>query len=377
MTLSFLIAPANFFLGLAILTWVAALVTKKTRFHWSAILIPTLGWALWSAVSAWFSQDRIDSLTSLDNLLTLLLIPMTLSLLTRRRWDQLLVMLAVASSLSSAVALWQTFNTGIDLQNRAAGLFSHYMTFAGWTMAVVLVLAGEALRGSDPRKRWWILPVLTLHTVLLAVSLTRNAWVGLAAGLGTAALLWRPKALLAAPLLAVIAVAILPAQVRDRVTSIGDFQQHANRDRVAMARAGIAMAKDHPLVGVGPEQVKAVYPSYRLPEAVREDPSHLHNNPIHIAAERGIPALAVWFAFLGVFFYGACRALRNPEFPASAAVASSLIAIIGLVAAGFFEYNWGDSEIWYFTLFLLAVPFSFRGRENGDRPHPIGEISST
>jgi O-antigen ligase len=50
------------------------------------------------------------------------------------------------------------------------------------------------------------------------------------------------------------------------------------------------MVRDHPLLGVGPDQVKEAYTDY--PWATRRP--HLHNNVVQIAAERGLPALAAW-----------------------------------------------------------------------------------
>ena len=41
-----------------------------------------------------------------------------------------------------------------------------------------------------------------------------------------------------------------------------------------------------------------VYPYYRDPNAVQQLNSHLHNVPLQIAAERGLPALAVWLWFI-------------------------------------------------------------------------------
>jgi O-antigen ligase len=302
------------------------------------------------------SLNRPLSVAALDNLLTLLLVPMGLSLMNPTRWSRFLVLITVISAVSSMVALGQIVVNGVDLEHRAPGVFSHYMTFGGWTMAVVLILVGEVLRGREPRRLKWILSVLGLHAVVLSLSLTRNAWVGIAVALGLAALMWKSRALLAVPLAVVIAVAILPSQVRERVVSITDLEQPANQDRLAMIEAGLAMAAEYPLVGVGPEMVKKVYPEFRRPDAVRDRVSHLHCNPVHIVAERGLPALGMYGLLLVIFGTSVVRDLGNPRHPAPNAVASCLLAVVGLTVAGLFEYNWGDSEIWILTLFLLAIP---------------------
>ena len=44
--------------------------------------------------------------------------------------------------------------------------------------------------------------------------------------------------------------------------------------------------------------VERRYAEYRGPDAVNEVNPHLHNVPLQIAAERGLPALAVWLWFI-------------------------------------------------------------------------------
>ena len=51
-------------------------------------------------------------------------------------------------------------------------------------------------------------------------------------------------------------------------------------------------------MGVGPDQIERVYPRYRVPDAVKPTNPHLHNVPMQIAAERGLPALAAWIWFV-------------------------------------------------------------------------------
>ena len=65
-----------------------------------------------------------------------------------------------------------------------------------------------------------------------------------------------------------------------------------------MMRSGIRIIKDDPLTGVGPDMIIQVYPHYRDKTAVNQLNPHLHNVPLQIAAERGLPALAVWLWFI-------------------------------------------------------------------------------
>ena len=84
-----------------------------------------------------------------------------------------------------------------------------------------------------------------------------------------------------------------------------------------MLQSGVEIIRDRPITGVGPDMVKSVYKEYRQPWAVNDLNVHLHNVPVHIAAERGLPALLVWIGFilyLGRDLIGGSKS-RHPSLP--------------------------------------------------------------
>ena len=92
-----------------------------------------------------------------------------------------------------------------------------------------------------------------------------------------------------------------------------------------MMRSGLRIIKDDPLTGVGPDMVIQVYPHYRDPGAVNQLDPHLHNVPLQIAAERGLPALAVWLWFIVVLlrdFWRKSRSSPLRSLPTAALAAS-------------------------------------------------------
>ena len=190
--------------------------------------------------------------------------------------------------------------------------------------------------------------------VALALTLTRSAWVGACAALGLLFLIKDLRLIAVLPVLAALFIAFAPPQLTDRLYSTFDLQDPTNRDRVAMARAGVRMIEDHPLTGVGPDMVKEVYPEYRDASAVQENNPHLHNVPLHIAAERGIPALLVWLWFLALVVRDLIGRLKVPD--TAALAAAGLAAVAGMLAAGMFEYNFGDSEFLMLFLVLITLP---------------------
>ena len=116
------------------------------------------------------------------------------------------------------------------------------------------------------------------------------------------------------------------------------------------------MIRDHPLVGVGPNMVQQRYSEYRVPTAVESVNLHLHNVPVQIAAERGLPALAAWLTFIVILCVDLARSLRVPSERLFAAVALACVA--AMLAAGLFEYNFGDSEFLMMLLIIITLPFA-------------------
>jgi O-antigen ligase len=164
------------------------------------------------------------------------------------------------------------------------------------------------------------------------------------------------------PVVVALFFAFAPDRVTNRMVSMFDLRDPTNRDRLAMARTGMAMIRDFPLTGVGPDMIPKLYTQYRDPDAVQAMNPHLHNVPLQIAAERGLPALAIWIAFVVLLAHGLFRLFRSDREPMLAA--AGLAAIAGMLSAGLFEYNFGDSEFLMLFLVLVTLPFAAVRRDD-------------
>ena len=158
------------------------------------------------------------------------------------------------------------------------------------------------------------------------------------------------------PIAAAIFFAAAPSPISARFYSMFDMHDPTNRDRVAMLREGASMVRAHPLTGVGPNMVERVYAQYRDPQAVEKVNPHLHNVPVQIAAERGLPAVALWIWFVVVAGIDLTRLLRRSRH--RFLPAAGIAALAGMLGAGFFEYNFGDSEFLMLLLVLVTLPFA-------------------
>jgi O-antigen ligase len=143
------------------------------------------------------------------------------------------------------------------------------------------------------------------------------------------------------------------------VRSIVDPSDPTSSERVHMWRSGLAMARDHPLTGVGPRQVGKIYPRYAAPEVTHKHRRALHSTPIQLLVERGVVGLAAWAAIFAAFFAHAwplARRLAADADPRHAIVTGAIAAVTGFLVAGLTEYNFGDSEVLMLVMLVMSLP---------------------
>ena len=260
------------------------------------------------------------------------------------------------------------------LGQRPQGSLGMYMTYSGQLMLIACTAAGRILFRTGDRA--WAALVMPALVAALAVTLSRNAWVGACAGIGLLLLIRDFRLIAVLPVVAAVFIAVAPAPLADRLYStfrLNTFRHdsatteaslQSNRDRLAMVRSGLHIIKDDPLTGVGPDMVIQVYPHYRDPRAVKQLNPHLHNVPLQIAAERGLPALAMWLWFVYRLLADFVRRRKTTAMPSLATAA--LACVVAMVTAGMFEYNFGDSEFLMLFLLLIALPYAADRLSPGD-----------
>jgi O-antigen ligase len=346
--------------GLLLAAWIVGL-RREGRFPDSlrspfVFLFAVL--AILTALSAAFSRDPGVSVRHLAGLSLLLLVPIAMDVVDRdSRARAISLALAGSGVVLGLIGIWQFVHGSDDLDNRIRATLSHYMTFAGLESIAACLLLGIALEERGRRRWLGALAAVPLAAVLMTY--TRGAYVGIVTALLLYVAVRRPRGLLVL-VPAVVAVFLLaPPEIRARIRSIADLSDTTNRDRIAMARAGARMVGDRPVLGLGPDMVEPFYPLYRDPDAPRWRVPHLHNNVIQIAAAHGVFAAAAYVAIVATFLVRTVRRLRSETAPWRAAVwAGALLAGAALTAFGFFEYNFGDTEVEIATLLVFALPFS-------------------
>jgi putative inorganic carbon (HCO3(-)) transporter len=345
----------------AAILWVIDLVRRRGQFSAPPFFMPLVAYAGLTLVSAVFSPDPRASLVDSRQLLLFLIVPVVSHFARGDRANRVLdVIIALGSAgalygiLQYAVLGYDSLSASPDSHGRPVGFLSHWMTFSGVLMLVTCASISRLLYV----QKEWVWPAIAVPALVaaLVLSLTRNAWLGTIAAVLVLFAIRNWRLLLVVPVAALIIVLVSPGAVLTRINSIGDTTDLANRDRLAMLRMGANMVKDHPLTGVGPEMIERVYVEYRDPMAVNPTNPHLHNVPMQIAAERGLPALAAWLWFVIVATRDLFRQLLTG--PAKALSAAGLAAMISMFVAGQFEYNFGDSEFLMLFLGLITLPWA-------------------
>jgi O-antigen ligase len=351
--LQFSIAIAQIALTLAFLCWLATLAAGRERFEAPAFFWPLAVYALATLVSAGFSYDPRVSFVDSKQLVLFVLVPITYRFAKGSRGVTLLSVVITCAAVSAAFGILQYGILHYDhLGRRPTGTLGHYMTYSGLLMMAIAIAAARVLFAR--RDRTWAALVLPALCVAVALSFSRSAQVGVCAAIALLFALKDFRLFALAPVAAMVFFAVAPAQISQRFVSMFNQKDPTRLDRVAMIHEGERMIAAHPLTGVGPNMVQPLYAQYRGDDAVNQVNPHLHNVPLQIAAERGLPALVVWLWFIVAVIRDLWQRFRHGEAPFLAAAA--LACVTALLTAGLFEYNFGDSEVLMLFLIVITLP---------------------
>jgi O-antigen ligase len=349
------IAAAGILLAFGVACWAAFVLVHREPIELPRLFWPLAVYAALTLGAAAFSPDPRTSFTDSKQLVLFMIVPMVYQFARGRRAMTVLHVVITVGAISAAFGIVQygllNYNT---LGQRPQGALGHYMTYSGLLLLVISAALARLL--FEERDRTWPALVMPALIVAIVLTFTRSAWVGASVAVALLLIMKDFRLLPVVPVVMAVFVAIAPPQITDRFYSIFDLQDPTNRDRVTMMRHGASMIRAHPLMGVGPNMVERVYDEHRDPTAVDQPNQHLHNVPLQIAAERGLLALGAWAWFLVVASVDLLRLLRQSRH--KCLPATGLAAIAGMLAAGMFEYNFGDSEFLMLFLILLTLPFA-------------------
>lgn len=362
------IAASQILLSLAIL---AAILQWKKRDRGAAlpppIVWPLLLLLLWTITAALIGGGSLrDALIKkLWLFCVLIIVPLFARGEGKVRW---IYHAAFAVAGVSAVDGLVQFiiNPHRDPMNRIKGFMSIWMTYSGLLMlALVALVAYSLIYGW--KKHVWVIPLGLILAAAIYLSETRSAELGACIGVALVLLLKRPRAILGLAVLLLALYLVSPASIQQRLRNSLNPTDDNTRNRIEIFGAAFRLIQTHPWIGVG-QRVSVEAPHYR---GTSEFPDwmyiHMHNNFLQIAAERGIPGLLLWLWFMVQLGWQAFLVFRSSRGGGEAgfAAAAAIGAWVALLAAGMFEYNFGDSEVLTLFLFMMSAPHATQVMSRG------------
>jgi O-antigen ligase len=264
--------------------------------------------------------------------------------------------------------------TGGLFRQRMGGSFNA-MTGSCLLMMATLTGAGFLMApGTGRRLRLALALAMPPLLVGIAMTMTRSAQLGLAAGVGALLLVARPRLfggfavamVVITTVLAFQGQHLLPAPIWSRLDPQYVLSGETTRERVEMWRGGWNMVKQHPLTGVGDRGLEEISPTYYT-SLHGNYFGHMHSNIVHMAVIWGVPGLLFGQAFLFACLWRLLqrwRILRRQPggadaTPAAAGWTLGAIAVwAGFYVAGFTEWYFGDAEtmLIFFAVIGAALP---------------------
>ena len=292
-----------------------------------------LGVCLLTALTAYYPAKGFSQLNS--DFLKYACLSALLLAVNKKHLPVLAVVYLAAASLSALGGIYETVSSILrgDPVIARAGVFMNAVRY-GEAMAIAFLLALSRLllpaKELFPRERLFNLLAAALIFAVLILSQTRGAYLGLLAGLGSIFFLaptTRKKLLVYSALLLGLAALLtnITPSMKSRLSAMssvqqGDFAKNSPSTginvRLELWKLGYKMLKAHPVVGVGPDNIRRVFKKFH-PEQFPEEGIYgtLNNLYVHQAAERGLlglGALLLLFWTLFLFAYKRFKASASP-----------------------------------------------------------------
>ncbi|HIJ50596.1 MAG TPA: O-antigen ligase family protein [Nitrospinae bacterium] len=346
--------------GVGGLAWMAkCYVTRSWGKQMFPLTVPFLLFVLACLVAVVGAVDFSGSYKSLKRLLEILIFFWAVNCIeSEGQRDKLSLLLIASATLSTLTGFYTAWETGITIHSRAEGTMSVYMTYAGLLMLALLVASGKLIFA--PKENKWLGPAIILMAVCLLLTFTRQAWLGVLAGVFF--LIWfRKKSLLwFMPVVLGIILLISPADVRQRIDSLINLNDPNLQIRLALWQGGWLVFKDHPLTGCGFKCIDAVNQDYPDPTGYIKKLRGLHNNFIQLAVDMGLFGVVSWISIWVVYFMTLYRRLVSmPDNSTNRRDSmASAAAVVGFLVAGLFETNFYDAEVSMVLYFIMALPLT-------------------
>ncbi|MBP7149847.1 MAG: O-antigen ligase family protein, partial [Acidobacteria bacterium] len=274
-------------------------------------------WMLWKV-------SLFDIVAAAKNhLIFMLLLPVAFHTLREKRDQYLLVSACMLSLLLNCFQAinysWLAFFSGALERHRAQALIALQPNLLGATLAMYMpVLFVLGWYNTGPRAmRALMLVTLPCAAFAMLLTLSRGAWLGIAAGVLVIALLRARVLLILVLVMAATSQFWVPQQVADRVAVTDDVDEDAEvadaalegsaQMRVEQYKSMWPMMQHHPILGWGYKSFPVVFERY----GTLRRSKGAHTSYVQVGTEAGVVGLAaLGLVLVGMLWAGLRAALR-------------------------------------------------------------------
>jgi O-antigen ligase len=352
-------------------------VNRRVNLKVGPVIVMMLGFLAWNAVAIVYAFDADLAVTRVLSFIQLgVAMCMVGSVIdSTERVRGVFRVIVLWTTLASVHGMALYF---LGLQETSAGVVLNRNAMA--TYVDIAIVCAYLLYQMSPSagERVWLLIALPTLFLGLALTFSRTGYITLVVVfLLVSYRLAKTRGYLvlgATAAMLIMISAFLPEAFYKRVESIIPSMRHQEETfgiRVDLWKAGVKMIRDHPMVGVGPGNYSKVLPRYGQGMLLTRHELAAHNSYVGIAAEAGIPALALYLLLCAAAIREArleARALkRGSEVLGLQAVAVEICLVVMLIAG--LSSNF-EKQKYLYVFFGIALSLGRLARQS----HVRGEL---
>jgi O-antigen ligase len=365
------IAVNSLSMGLMSLTFLGISITER---QWTVRRTPLdyyfAGFLIVQIIATIFSADPLQSIILSKRVLLIGLVYFFATIITTEIRARRLVATLLGTAVIVSVIGVIKLVLGGPGDNTRLGIFQFYMTTSELMTIGALLLFPFAVHPRTPRNvRWLVIAAMLPVLVALWATVTRGAYVAVTAGILFIAIVRNRRVVIPVILLVAVLILFSPPYIKGRIESIVDVNHPENKVRLELWKAGIAIFKDHPVVGVGDIDTGRLIDKYADPDLPRLW-GHLHNTLLQVLVNYGVIGFIVFVAM----FVRVARVewviftlVREDWFKGSFAV-GVLASLVAFFVNGLTEWNFGDQEVIILIWTTLGMLIGIGGLARGSSP---------
>ncbi len=224
-----------------------------------------------------------------------------------------------------------------------------------YLLLVTPLAAACALTAKTTLRKLFFFAVLVVMVLCMFMTYSRGGYIGLILAAAVFIVMLDARFILVGLLGLVALYFVLPPEIIERFTSIGNLQDSSTSYRVSIWLGTIAMLRDYWFTGVGPGNTafNLIYPAYSFNTVAAP---HAHNLFLQLTCDTGIVGLVLFLFVVGSFYRETFSAFaRQKDRRIKIHLAAVAAAVSGFLLQGLTDYSFYNSRVTLIFWVVIAL----------------------